>query len=280
MKKRTQVLLIIGILVALTILAAIYVVIAIIVKNACPQYTVWKIFLIYASGNNIDSLPNLNIVYFLHMISRVFEVITLAIFSSFAFSLILNRNIALVFPEKLVIRRRTSEGSDGQLYLGVLIGNPKKYELFDVECSVNCSYVKEKGEFIKKNSEVVLSERLKRMRNYYRFSFDISGFHKKFWQDYLERDSVCMKEDCISVIISGHANTLGGTFTIEKKYMLSDIAIDLHNPEDDFKQKIQKPLSRKKVECIDWNKFPQYVEAGEDAREKVIAEIRKLAQQP
>lgn len=279
MKKinHAQIMLFVGIAAALAILSAIYLIIAIIVQKQCPQYSVGELFLIYASGNNIDVLFDCENVYILLSISRIFEAITLAIISSFAFTLILNKGIKLTFPEKIVIRRRTSEGSDGALCIGILVGNPKKYTLFDVECWVNCSYIKEKGEVNKKNSEVILVQSIKKMKNYYRFSFNITKFHKKFWQDFLERDMTCMNEDYISVIVCGRANTLGGTFTIEKKYMLSDIGIDLRNPEDYFKKNVTNKFTGQKEMRINWKKFTQFIEAGEVERANVIKEIEQYA---
>ena len=272
-----RIMLFLGIAAVLGVLSTIYFIIAIIVQKQFPQYSVGELFFIYASGNNIDVLFDSVSMYVLLALSRIFEAITIAIFSSFAFALILNKGIKLTFPDKIVISRRNSEGSDGALCIGILVGNPKKYTLFDVECWVNCSYIKEKGEVNKKNSEVILVQSIKKMNNYYRFTFNITEFHKKFWQDYLERDMTCMNEDYISVIISGRANTLGGTFTIEKKYMLSDIGIDLRNPEDYFKGNITKGLTGKKEMHIDGSKFTQFIEAGEEEREDVINEIRQYA---
>lgn len=275
--NHVQIMLIVGITTALSIIAAIYIVIAIIVRKQFPQYSVWNLFLIYASGNNIDILFNSESIYILLALSRICEAITLAIISSFAFTLILNRDVKLVFPEKIVIRRRTSEGSDGTLCIGILVGNPHKHLLFDVECWVNCSYLKEKGEVNKRNSEVIRVQSIKKMKNYFRFSFKITEFHKKFWQDYLERDMTCMNEDFVSVIISGKSNTLGGTFIVEKTYRLSDVVIDLRNPEDYFKKVVINRFTGKNEILIDWDKFPKSVEAGEVERADVIKEIEQYA---
>ena len=62
----------------------------------------------------------------LFSIKQMIEGLVFAIMGSMIFAYILDRDVRLVFPEKLVIRRRTSEGSEGQLTLGVLLGNPGK----------------------------------------------------------------------------------------------------------------------------------------------------------
>lgn len=257
------------------VLIAIYFAAAIIIRKDFPQYSVWRLFLIYASGNNVDSEFSAGNIYALLSLGRIFEVILLAVISSFVFSSLLNRGVKLIFPEKIVIRRRTSEGSDGKLCIGILVGNPHKYTLFDVECWVSCSYIKEKGTVNKRNSEVVLVQSVKKLKNYYRFSFEITKFHKKFWKDFLERNIDCMNEDCVTIIISGRANTLGGTFTIEKKYLLSDIGIDLRNPEDDFKTLVPNRFTGEKKVKIDWSQFPKFIEAGEKERAKIINEIEQ-----
>lgn len=272
-----QIVLFVIIAAAFCIIAAIYLVIAIIMQKHFPQYSVWNIFLIYASGNNVDILFNSESIYILLSLSRILEAITLAIISSFAFTLILNRDVKLVFPDKIVIRRRTSEGSEGTLCIGILVGNPHKHMLFDVECWVSCSYLKEKGDVNKRNSEVILVQSIKRMKNYYRFSFKVTEFHKKFWQDYLERDIACVNEDYVSVIISGKSNTLGGTFIVEKRYKLPDVVIDLRNPEDYFKKAVINRFTGKKEVLIDWDEFSKSVEAGKVERENVINEIEQYA---
>lgn len=274
-RNSSQTIHIIGIFIAFLMLMAIYFAVAIIIRKDFPQYSVWKLFLIYASGNNVDSEFSVENIYILLLLGRIFEVILLAVVSSFVYSSLLNRGVKLVFPEKIVIRRRSSEGSDGKLCIGILVGNPHMYTLFDVECWVSCSYIKEKGTVNKRNSEVVLVQSVKKLKNYYRFSFEFTKLHKKFWKDFLERDIDCMNEDYITIIISGRANTLGGIFTIEKKYLLSDIGIDLRNPEDDFKIVVQNRFTGEKKVKIDWAKFPKFIEAGETERAEVINEIKR-----
>lgn len=267
-----------GITATISVLAVIYLIIAVIVQNQFPQYSILRLFLLYASGNHAVLSVNDSSVCFLLLLSRIFEAVALAIISSFIFSSILNRGVKIVFPDKLVIRRRTSQGSDGKLCIGILIGNPRKYKLFDVECCVNCSYVKEKGEVCSMNSEVMLVQTVKRINNYYRFSFEIDKIHKKFWQDFLNRDEKQIDEDNICVTISGRSNTLGGTFTVEKNYGLLDIGVDLRNPEGYFKQVLRNNRTGKIKTRIDWRKFSRFIEAGENERARVIAEIRKYAQ--
>lgn len=259
-------------------LIVIYLSMALIIQKQFPQYSISSLFLLCASGNHAVLSVNNSSVYILLLLSRILEAIALAIISSFIFSSILNRGVKIIFPDKLVIRRRTSQGSDGTICIGILVGNPRRDKLFDVECCVNCTYIKEQGEICSVNSEVTLVQTVKRIRNYYRFSFEIDKFHKKFWQDFLTRDEKQIDEDNICVTISGRSNTLGGIFTIERNYGLLDIGIDLRNPESDFKRVLRNNRTGKTKTRIDWRKFSRFIEASEDERAEVVAEIRKYAQ--
>lgn len=102
------------------------------------------------------------IISYVHIIVTVKQLIDgiiFAVLGSAIFAYILNRDKKVILPDKLVLRRRTSEGSNGVLTLGVLLGNPGKEWIYDVQCILNCSYTKSASEgIVQRNSEVVLKE--------------------------------------------------------------------------------------------------------------------------
>jgi len=277
MKKKENIIFIAAGIVSVIMLMLLYFTIAWMAKMQHSENSIWTLFLAYISGSGNDCGIQTEGIYFLRLLARILESLFLAILASLLFARLINQDVKLVFPQKIVIRRRTSEGSSGKLTLGVLIGNPSKATLYDVECSITCCYVKKviDGDTIERNREVVLVSKTKRIENYHRFSFDLDNLHKKFWRDFLDRPDVCVDEDSILVTVSGRANTLGGMFISEKKYQLSDIGIDLHNPETKFWVTNTGLLSHKQKKYIDWTEFPRFFESGETERKQVIQEIER-----
>ena len=60
---------------------------------------------------------------------NVINVVATAVFTSFIFTYILNKEPKILLPDKIVIRKRTSEGSNGLLTFAILIGNKSKYNI-------------------------------------------------------------------------------------------------------------------------------------------------------
>lgn len=170
--------------------------------------------------------------------------------------------------------RRTSEGSNGKLTLGILIGNPNKRILYDIKCSVNCIYLKNEGDIVQIISETYLSEEVDHITNYFRFSFEIEGFPKTFWKHFLEKSEKYLDNDLLQVIVTGKANGLGGYFRTDRRYGLQDIIVDTHEPEKRFKKKVKNMISLKEKYRIDWKEFPKCIEAGEPERRDIINEIQ------
>lgn len=207
-------------------------------------------------------------------LKKLIEGIALAVLASFIFTHILNREVKIIFPDKIVLRRRTSEGSEGKLTLGVLIGNPGKRELLDVKCSINCTYLKQVGEIEQRNSETYLNKAADSIQNYLRFSFEINSLPKKFWQHYLERKEEYVNKDFIIVAIMGKTDGLGGYFRSTNRYSIQDIIVDIHDPEIYFKKKVKNIFTSKEQIKIDWKEFPKCIETGEDERRDIVNEIK------
>lgn len=159
---------------------------------------------------------------------NIIEVSAIAILTSYMFTYILNRSPRIVFPDKLVIRHRTSWESRNKITLGVLIGNKNIYDIHNVLCSITCSYIKQENPLLI-NSEFTLKDERILLENFYRFSFDLTKFPKQILQDIIEKPSYYDK-DTIVVSISGNSNYIGNSFKLSRKYRLSDIVYDEHTP--------------------------------------------------
>lgn len=207
-------------------------------------------------------------------IKKVIESVSLAIFASVIFSYILNRDIKILFPEKIVLRRRTSEESRNKLTIGILVGNPEKKHIYDIKCVVHCVYSKNSGGIKTKNGEVYLSQTVEFIKNYFRFSFDIEKLPKEFWRHYIEKSVDYLDVDRLEVIITGRTAGLGGYFRTFKTYKIQEIVVDTHQPEEYFKSKIKMPFSNNERTKINWSKFTACIEASESEREDIINEIR------
>lgn len=210
-------------------------------------------------------------------IEKLAEVVVLALLTSFLFSQLLNREVKIILPKKLVLRYRTSEGSLGQLNLGILIGNPKKQLLYDITCSIQCVYLKSHGSNFTSNTETLLSANISRLKNFYRFSFPAKDFPSKFWSDYLNLNEFINEHDALIVVISGHSNNIGGHFRIERTYRITDITIDFSTPENFFRTFKTNRFTNVKTPKFDWKEFLKTRPVSEADRNDVINDIKILA---
>lgn len=234
---------------------------------------------IYASfldkANTIIS--NEPIITIIFIIQTIIELIAFSVFASYIFTYILNREPKLIFPEKLVIRHRTSEGSEGKLRLGVLIGNKSKLNIHNVTCTITFCYVKSENPLLK-NAEVKIREEQPVLQNYFRFSFDLNDFPKKLLKDFLNKSAIPYQEDTINIVLTGNANSWGNNFRIARIYHLSDIVFDEHTP--DITAYIRNPFTGNKLwKYIRWSEITKTVDVDEDSRASTINEIKQLIEQ-
>lgn len=208
-------------------------------------------------------------------VQRFAETICLTVLTGYIFAYILNRESQIILPDKLVIRHRTSENVNHLLTLGILVGNKSRFKVHDVKCTVSCFYLKKKSEPLLTNSEFQIVQEVHTIDNYFRFSFELRKFPRKVLQDFVNKDTLCLEIDTISVSISGHSNILGNTFLISKKYKLTDLIIDEHVPQ--VKYSIKNPLTKKKIfEFIKWDELNRMEEVSEKKRVKTIDEIKDI----
>lgn len=204
-----------------------------------------------------------------YLFSNLLELIVFYIFTSYIFMFIINRESRVFLPPKLVIRYRTSEEVNGKLTLGVIAENRNKFNVYNVKCTVIFRYVKKEIPLLL-NSETILESTHPIIQNYYRFSFDLKDFPRKVLSDYLDKNTTALKEDAITIFLTGNVNFGGNTFGISKKYKLSDVMIADHDIKDIKTKKIFKR------EVINWAKLETPLEIPEDKRTEIIEEIKKI----
>ena len=90
-------------------------------------------------------------------------------------------------------------------------------------------------------------------------------------------------EETIIVSITGNSNYIGNSFKISKKYTLSDIVYDEHEPKITKIKKniftgkeLRNPLNGKIIKKIDWDELSKIVEVDEIGRRKSVKEIRYI----
>ena len=253
-------------------------IVALVVSHYLENKEYLRTFLFLFSNNSslVSESTNELSVSVIITIKQIIEGIVFAIMGSVIFAYVLNRDVRLIFPEKLVIRRRTSEGSEGELTLGFLLGNPGKKWIYDVQCRMHCAYVKSIGDITQWNGETTLKSTVDFIQNYYRFSFKIADLPATFLKHYLEKEEKYIEKDNLYITIVAESDGIRGKFKCEKRYLLQDIVIDLHNPEKQFKSNVKSLFGQKIKTKIDWKEFPKYIEAGEADRAEVIQEIRNI----
>lgn len=233
----------------------------------------------FVNGNiQVNNCIVTAIIYF---IQNIAEVSAVAILTSYIFACILNREPRIIFPDKLVIRHRTSWEAKNKLTLGILIGNRNHYNIHNAVCAVTCSYIKQENPLLI-NSEFTLTDERILLENYYRFSFDLTKFPRQVLKDIIERPAYFDKET-IAVSITGNCNYIGNSFKISRKYKLSDIVYDEHTPvisrirKNKFSgNNLINPFTKKIMKKIDWIELKKIVEVDEEQRSVSVNEIKYI----
>lgn len=217
----------------------------------------------------------------IYFIQNIIEVSAVAILTSYIFAYILNREPRIIFPDKLVIRHRTSWEAKNKLTLGILIGNRNCYDIHNAVCAITCSYIKQENPLLI-NSEFTLTDERILLENYYRFSFDLAKFPRQVLKDIIERPTYFDKETIV-VSITGNCNYIGNSFKISKKYKLSDIVYDEHIPVISHIRKnkftgnnLVNPFTKKVIKKIDWSELKKIIEVHEDKRSSTVKEIKYI----
>jgi hypothetical protein len=174
------------------------------------------------SHGDITPIPEMRVFITIHYLCAS---IVVPIISGLIFYYILNRPPKIIFPEKLIIRRRTSEGNQGQVTLGLQIGNRNKFPIYDVKCKLIYVYYKTRFDGVTaRNAETNFTEYVHFVQNYYRFSFSVLDFPKPFVQSIIEPTKLNLN-DGLMIIVQGKYGDYGDDFLITKNYSISDLII-------------------------------------------------------
>lgn len=241
----------------------------------------YRLFLLQCFLNE----PQYHVNYFtttVWILADVFDLLSTTVLTGYIFAYITNWKPKIIFPNKLVIRHRTSGEVAHKLSLGVLIANKSRSNLSNVTCSLIFSYRKqiEPRQIV---SDTVLRDDRLVLENYYRFSFPLIDFPREILLRIAEGNYGI--DDSITVHIVGSSNSIGNIFQVERKYKLSDIVFDEHAPNATiyFKnpitgERIKLPFANMELKYIDWKEVIRIEEADEEQRERSIYEIKTIVE--
>lgn len=239
-----------------------------------PQNMLQVTFYSSVLGNINDRYSNNYGILVVYVMQLITELILFSVFTSYVFAFILNREPKIVFPDKLVIRHRTSEGSNGLLYLCIMIGNKSRVKIRNAVCVLSCYYVQD-DDPKKTNGEFKIKMEQPSIDNYFRFFFAIDALPHKIIKDYITNDNTGLKNDVIRVYLSGNTNTLGNSFLVEKKYTLNDIVIGENYVDlkyDVINIFTGKPLYKK----VKWKDFKRIDDVDKKQKSIIKKEIHQI----
>ncbi len=209
------------------------------------SFSFGRIFALLFTNQEQELVINHAVVDAVLIIEKITEIIFTAVLTGFIFSRVINREINLQIRDTLLLRRRTSEGKEGNLNVHVLIGNKRKYALYNVRCEMIVITGNEIGaipeedkynaaEKVNSNPEVLL-----RMKNYYTFSFPVYSLPNSFWKHYGEYLELTKnggkpsreigywsQKDTITIFITGDLGNSGGQFRLIRDYHFKDLMFD------------------------------------------------------
>lgn len=148
--------------------------------------------------------------------------LVISIATGFIFYFILKRPPKIIFPDKLILRKRIKKN---QIALTIKIGNREKRKLYEVTIRLFYIYfVKRHDGALVRDATTHFMDNVPYIEKVYRFSFDISRFPESFFDSILEQDGI-NNNNKISIIIYGKYGRFGDDFMLEKDYYIKDIAI-------------------------------------------------------
>ena len=148
--------------------------------------------------------------------------LVISIATGIIFYFILKRPPKIIFPDKLILRKRIKKN---QIALTIKIGNREKKKLYEVTIRLFYIYfVKRHDGALVRDATTHFMDNVPYIEKVYRFSFDISKFPESFFNSILEPD-VINHNNKISIIIYGKYGQFGDDFMLEKDYYIKDIAI-------------------------------------------------------
>lgn len=212
-----------------------------------------------------------NIIAIQYLANSVF----VPIISGVIFYYILNRPPKVTLPKRLIMRARTSEGSQGILTLSMKIANKDKHKMYNVSCQLVYSYYK--NDHHTYNRETNFIDSIPYIDKTYRFSFELEGFPSSFLRTYLSKNSVNYRNDRILVIVTGKFGSFGDAFLIEREYGFEDIEVAKDTERlYGYKLKEDGTLESTKINFSNLDKVIPY---SEDERSKINKTVKRLIEQ-
>lgn len=162
------------------------------------------------------SFAEKNIMLFHNLINDII----FATFTAFIFYHLINPNPQIIFPQKILIRRRTSPGFTGKIALSLTIANKhgvyNKY-IYDVNIKITYIY-KINGAY---NASTQLISHVQKVKNYNTFYYELSEFPPHFFESIKNKSSA----GTIDVQLYGKYAKSLHEFMAKKTYNTSDILI-------------------------------------------------------
>ena len=238
------------------------------------RYFDWLYFSIMNFFGSVDFDKSPDQIKIVVILQHFINSIILPLTSGIIFYYILNRPPKILFPNQLIVRKRTSEGTKGQLTLSVLIGNQDVKKVYDVTCQLIYIYiVKGDSGSLGLNGETVISSYVPYIENYFRFSYNLDDFPTPMLETLINREGI-NKDSTILLMISGKFSGLGDSFNIEKKYKMPDVIIAKENERlSTFREDVSGQIIRSK---LDWSKINKIVRYNETERSQVIDNIKNM----
>jgi Ion channel len=219
--------------------------------------------------NDLQPIPQMWLVI---TIQQIIASLITPILTGIAFYHIFNRSPKINFPKKLIVRRRTSEGSSNQLTLSVKVANCENMRMYDVKCQLIYFYFKETDNRITRNGETNFSQEICYIDKTFRFSFELEKFPIVLLEALLLRDGLNQK-DKISIVISGKRGYSGGSFILDRDYFLKDVEIA---KESKLLYTYYKENDEIKTSKINYTNLNEIISYPEKDRADVIKQLEKI----
>lgn len=232
------------------------------------SYNDYVICLIY-SYNHSAKIELNDAIYLTTAIQNIIDEIVFAIFTSLLVHFVMSKKPDIILPEKLIIRKRTTYN---QISLSLMVGNRNRYNLYDVQCYLTYSYIKDN--ISNRNGETHFVQSAPVINNYYRFSYDLHNFPESFFSTLLERKEVQLEENRFYVVLTGKSGFFHEDFIISKTYRFNEIVIAKESKKPiEYSAKLRKRKTHKRYV---WSNIDAIIDYSEDERGRLIDEIRDL----
>lgn len=200
----------------------------------------------------------------------LFTSLVISISTGVIFYFILKRPPKIIFPDKLILRKRLKKN---EIALTIKLGNRGKKKLYEVNIRLFYIYfVNRHDGALVRDATTHFVDSVPYIEKVYRFSFDVAKFPENFFNSILQEDGI-NKNNKISILIYGKYGRFGDDFMLEKDYFISDIAI----AKDTALIYEYLPDSENLVKTKEnWENFNKIIEFTNDELEGFIEELKSI----